>query len=230
MDNIFDNYEQNDNVGFSDYILRIKERQETERQLLIDYLTAFKTPYDLAVRTADLLQDRFGSISEAVKCNFMGYSATGDKQIDKLLHLLSPLSRREQNIESFILKEEFFGVDDCMKHIIRLLQKETSEVCYVFYLSRSLQLYHYMRLTSASASHVEVDMRTLLAHCPSIDNCRLIVAHNHLFHGAVPSASDIEFTEKLRDTCAETGINFIDHIITYQNTGYGILSDRHYSV
>lgn len=48
----------------------------------------------------------------------------------------------------------------------------------------------------------------------------LVVTHNHPSGGAYPSRNDVAFTDKLRRSCKDLGIEFLDHIIVCKSEYY----------
>lgn len=57
----------------------------------------------------------------------------------------------------------------------------------------------------------------------------VVVAHNHPTAYALPSAADIEATERLRDMLADLGIRLYDHIIVEENDYVSLKYSREYS-
>lgn len=224
------NTNENRKLIFVDYIKKNSEMQEQERAIFRAFMLAHKCSETEADSAYRIIQDRFGSLRTAIECEYMGYFSSGSVKVDNIMHLLPPIIRRVLSTDLISGKRRFTDIDDCMAHIINTLRHEVSEVFYVLYLSERLDLYNHIRLSNISPDHVDVDIRSLLMHCPALEGCEIIVAHNHRVYSPAPSAYDIQFTEKLSDICDQVGIKLIDHIITHRDTGLCLLSGKRYSL
>lgn len=214
---------------FKTYLAQKEETEKVDRDFLDRYLRAFNCSEDEIDKAYNTIKARFGSIRSAVRCNYMGCLEPINQKVDTLLHLLPQFSKRVLDVNPILNRHSFRGIDDCMHYIIQTLKNETAEVFYVLYLSSDLKLLHALRLTGLSLEHIDVDIRSLLMNCPMIEECGILVAHNHNSFSSEPSASDISFTNTLLEVCSNVGVPLIDHLVTYKDGGFCILSGKSYS-
>lgn len=64
-----------------------------------------------------------------------------------------------------------------------------------------------------AVNHATASPREILYHAIKNLSVGLLVAHNHPSGNLQPSQADKIFTDKIKKSCEDVGINFIDHII-----------------
>lgn len=68
--------------------------------------------------------------------------------------------------------------------------------------------------------------REILHYACQLMATSLIVAHNHPSGEVYPSHNDLDFTDKLKRSCDDLGICFLDHLIIGKGTYYSFREER----
>ena len=68
--------------------------------------------------------------------------------------------------------------------------------------------------------------REILYYACHLMATSLIVVHNHPAGEAYPSRNDIDFTQKIKRSCADLGICLLDHLIVGKSTYYSFREER----
>lgn len=103
---------------------------------------------------------------------------------------------------------------------VKLLGRETVEVCGLFCLSTKLEIVAYHALSRGTINHTIVTPRdvfrtALLAHATSV-----VVGHNHPSGHVEPSPDDVALTKTLSAAGVLVGVELLDHLI--------VSADGHY--
>ena len=75
-------------------------------------------------------------------------------------------------------------------------------------------------------TETSIDARTVLRQALLCNAKSIILLHNHLSGNPFPSASDINFTEKLRRACQIMDVELIDHIILAEGSFFSFSEER----
>lgn len=90
---------------------------------------------------------------------------------------------------------------------------ERQEVFGVLCLDAHLRKINFKKLFYGSLNSCEISINQLLRYAISEHATNIVIAHNHPFGHAQPSAADLQLTEQIRQACALVEIRLIDHCI-----------------
>jgi DNA repair protein RadC len=90
---------------------------------------------------------------------------------------------------------------------------ETQEVFAVLCLDSQLRKLNFKKLFFGSLNYCSVSLNQLLRYALQQQASSIVIAHNHPFGLARPSAADIALTQQIQQACQLLEIQLIDHCI-----------------
>ena len=93
------------------------------------------------------------------------------------------------------------------------MQDYEQEHLLAIYLDGQNKIIEKRTIFIGAVNHAPANPREILYHAVKNLAVGLLVAHNHPSGSLIPSGADRIFTEKIKTSCENLGINFIDHII-----------------
>lgn len=90
---------------------------------------------------------------------------------------------------------------------------ETQEVFAVLCLDSQLRKLNFKKLFFGSLNYCSVSLNQLLRYALQQQASSIVIAHNHPFGQARPSAADIALTQQIQQACQLLEIQLIDHCI-----------------
>ncbi len=144
-----------------------------------------------------------------------------------LLKLIIPISNIYANdkIVKKILFTSIYDVGEYVSARMKWFQVET--VCAVL-LDPSGNLVTFEKLAEGDLGQVGLSIRSLMNMCLNKNVFSVVIAHNHTNGVALPSASDLEFTERLIKSLAQANIKLLDHIIVANGDYVSLAISRDY--
>lgn len=127
----------------------------------------------------------------------------------RILEQQSPLVCINTNADLFTFLKLQFGM---LKH----------EEFSCLFLNSRCQLLAYEVLFKGSLNYCTVYPREVVKRALALDAAAIILAHNHPGMNGIPSQSDIELTNSLRETLARVDVRLHDHIIIYGTSVYSM--------
>lgn len=100
------------------------------------------------------------------------------------------------------------------------------EECWCIFLSCGNNVLCSQMLSKGTLIQTAIDARTVLRQALLCNAKSIILLHNHLSGNPLPSASDINFTEKLRRACQIMDVELIDHIILAGGSFFSFSEER----
>ncbi|WP_038344620.1 RadC family protein [Acinetobacter sp. A47] len=168
-----------------------------------------------AVELARILIQHFGGLNLIFDANledlsqFNGIAATKYAQ----LMAVKELGRRYLN-NHFHQQRLCLDSSTLVLDYLRYeLSGEKQEVFAVLCLDAELRKLHFKKLFFGSHHACSISLNQTLRYALQQQACQIIVAHNHPYGIARPSAEDIDLTQQLRQACNLLEIRLIDHFI-----------------
>ena len=93
------------------------------------------------------------------------------------------------------------------------MQNFEQEHLLAIYLDGQNQIIEKKTIFIGAVNHAPASPREILYHAIKNLSVGLLVAHNHPSGNLQPSQADRIFTNKIKNSCKDIGINFVDHII-----------------
>ena len=101
---------------------------------------------------------------------------------------------------------------DDMKHL-------KTEHLKLVILNNSNEILKIQTITEGNSNMVAADAKNILSEVVKMQAPKIILVHNHPSGNLEPSATDITFTKKIKQSCEILGIQLLDHVIV-ANNGY----------
>lgn len=168
-----------------------------------------------AVELARLLIQHFGGLNPVFDasmeeiCQFHGMGETKYSQLMAVKELGRRYLGNYFNHSQVVLDSSALVLD----YLRYELQGEAQEVFAVLCLDSQLRKLHFKKLFFGSTNFCEVSIKQTLRYAIQQHASFVVIAHNHPFGEAVPSAQDVHMTKQLREACQWVEIKLIDHII-----------------
>ena len=120
----------------------------------------------------------------------------------------------------------------CSKDVFLLFSPIMSDLpheeFWVLFLNRSNKIIEMQRLSAGGLSGTTVDVRVIMKMAVERLASGLVLCHNHPSENPVPSTSDRQITQKVKDGGALLDIALIDHVIVAGNQYYSFSDDAQY--
>lgn len=81
-------------------------------------------------------------------------------------------------------------------------------------------------LTKGTLDSTPIDARIILRHALLNNAAGIILLHNHPSGNALPSASDIKQTQKVKSACDLMGISLVDHLVMGYDSYYSFCDEK----
>lgn len=160
------------------------------------------------------LLNRFGSfraVLEASSDELEQVSGLGENAAG-LIRLTAELGRRYQ-ISKRKTNAIIDGAQAAGEYLVPLFSYRTDEIIYVLSLDSKSMITHCRETAHGMVNRVDFAVRDIVDIALRDNAASIIIAHNHLSGTALPSASDIETTRKLKNALGLIGVKLRDHII-----------------
>ena len=168
-----------------------------------------------AVELSRLLIQHFGSLNavfDSSLSELTQFNGIGATKYSQLL-AVKELGRRYLD-HRFQKNNLSLHTSDLVLDYLRYeLKGEKQEVFAVLCLDPELRKLHFKKLFFGSVQHCVVSVNQTLRYALQQHACQLVIAHNHPFGSAQPSAEDIALTQQLEHACQLVEIRLLDHFI-----------------
>lgn len=168
-----------------------------------------------AVELSRLLIQHFGSLNavfDSPLSELTQFNGIGATKYSQLL-AVKELGRRYLD-HHFQKNDLSLHSSDLVLDYLRYeLKGEKQEVFAVLCLDPELRKLHFKKLFFGSMQHCAVSVNQTLRYALQQHACQLVIAHNHPFGSAQPSAEDIALTKQLENACKLVEIHLLDHFI-----------------
>lgn len=168
-----------------------------------------------AVELSRLLIQHFGSLNavfDSSLSELTQFNGIGATKYSQLL-AVKELGRRYLNHHFHKNNLSLHSSDLVLDYLRYELKGEKQEVFAVLCLDPELRKLHFKKLFFGSMQHCAVSVNQTLRYALQQHACQLVIAHNHPFGSAQPSAEDITLTQQLEHACQLVEIRLLDHFI-----------------
>jgi DNA repair protein RadC len=177
-------------------LLRTGTKNHSVMELSALILSSFRT----------LENFRRASITELKKIPGIGQA----KAVE--LRAMIELGKRIQMVERTRFGQ-VVGSHDFGMQLACEMQDFEQEHLLAFYLDGQNKIIEKRTIFIGAANHAPANPREILYHAVKNMAVGLVVAHNHPSGSLTPSNADRIFTDKIKKSCENLGINFLDHLI-----------------
>ena len=112
------------------------------------------------------------------------------------------------------------------EYLTPLFSYRTRETIFVLSLDNKSTVTHCRELAEGTVNRVDFAVRDIVDIALRDKATSIIIAHNHLSGTALPSASDIETTRKLKNALGLIGVTLRDHIIICEGDYVSLLDSE----
>ena len=168
-----------------------------------------------AVELSRLLIQHFGSLNAVFDSSLSELTQFNGIGATKYSQLLAVKELGRRYLDHHFQKNNLslHSSDLVLDYLRYELKGEKQEVFAVLCLDQELRKLHFKKLFFGSMQHCAVSVNQTLRYALQQHACQLIIAHNHPFGSAQPSAEDIALTKQLENACKLVEIHLLDHFI-----------------
>lgn len=167
-----------------------------------------------AVELSRLLIQHFGSLNAVFDSSLSELTQFNGIGATKYSQLLAVKELGRRYLDHHFQKNNLslHSSDLVLDYLRYELKGEKQEVFAVLCLDPELRKLHFKKLFG-SMQHCAVSVNQTLRYALQQHACQLVIAHNHPFGSAQPSAEDIALTQQLENACKLVEIHLLDHFI-----------------
>ncbi|WP_081402320.1 RadC family protein [Acinetobacter sp. NIPH 542] len=168
-----------------------------------------------AVELSRLLIQHFGSLNAVFDSSLSELTQFNGIGATKYSQLLAVKELGRRYLDHHFQKNNLslHSSDLVLDYLRYELKGEKQEVFAVLCLDSELRKLHFKKLFFGSVQHCAVSVNQTLRYALQQHACQLVIAHNHPFGSAQPSAEDIALTQQLENACKLVEIHLLDHFI-----------------
>ncbi|ADI89430.1 DNA repair protein RadC [Acinetobacter oleivorans DR1] len=168
-----------------------------------------------AVELSRLLIQHFGSLNAVFDSSLSELTQFNGIGATKYSQLLAVKELGRRYLDHHFQKNNLslHSSDLVLDYLRYELKGEKQEVFAVLCLDPELRKLHFKKLFFGSMQHCAVSVNQTLRYALQQHACQLVIAHNHPFGSAQPSAEDIALTQQLENACKLVEIHLLDHFI-----------------
>jgi len=168
-----------------------------------------------AVELSRLLIQHFGSLNAVFDSSLSELTQFNGIGATKYSQLLAVKELGRRYLDHHFQKNNLslHSSDLVLDYLRYELKGEKQEVFAVLCLDPELRKLHFKKLFFGSVQHCAVSVNQTLRYALQQHACQLVIAHNHPFGSAQPSAEDIALTQQLENACKLVEIHLLDHFI-----------------
>ncbi|USP41013.1 DNA repair protein RadC [Acinetobacter sp. XS-4] len=168
-----------------------------------------------AVELSRLLIQHFGSLNAVFDSSLSELTQFNGIGATKYSQLLAVKELGRRYLDHHFQKNNLslHSSDLVLDYLRYELKGEKQEVFAVLCLDPELRKLHFKKLFFGSVQHCAVSVNQTLRYALQQYACQLVIAHNHPFGSAQPSAEDIALTQQLEHACKLVEIHLLDHFI-----------------
>lgn len=180
---------------------------------LLELMLYYAMPYKDTSAAAQLLLDRFGSISEVLDApvhELVKVKGVGEHTA-VLLNMLPQLCRIYTKDKAS--EHKIQGLSEIAKFASECFIGLTTEHFILFCLDKNLTLLSHHLISKGSVDSSTVDLRKIIETMVREDAVNAVVAHNHPRGNTVPSQSDLGMTATVAKALNPLGMKLLDHVV-----------------
>jgi DNA repair protein RadC len=191
--------------------------------ILIHHGTRQKTAVDLAKEILKLGKDNLGELGKLSVKELMKIKGIGEAKAITITAALE-LGRRRL-ADTPLVKSVIKSSHDIACYLQTRLQDYRHEVFAVLFLNRANRVNHFEIISEGGITGTVADPRIILRKALEEDAVSIILCHNHPSGSLIPSRTDEQLTNKIKNAAALLDIKVLDHIIV-SNSGYYSFADQ----
>lgn len=157
------------------------------------------------------------SIEELIKIK--GIGRVKAIQLKAVCELAKRMSR-PINTKKIVIKSP----KDAANLLMEELRYEKREILKILILNTKNVVQKIIDIAEGGTSFISIEPKDILKEAVKMGMPKIIIVHNHPSGDATPSFSDIEITNRIRESAKIMGIQLLDHIVIGDGTYESIIS------
>ena len=146
------------------------------------------------------------------------------KDAFKLSALLELFQRSQADEKTY--REQIMSSQQVARCLMSEIGGNKHEHLKVYYLDIKNRIIHERTVFIGGVSRSIAEPREILHYGVKYMASSIIVSHNHPSGEIYPSCNDIDFTQKLKRSCDDLGIELLDHLIVSKDKYYSFREER----
>jgi DNA repair protein RadC len=191
--------------------------------ILIHQGTRQKTAVDLAKEVLRLGKNSLNGLGKLSIKDLMKIKGIGEAKAISIIAALE-LGRRRQAVQS-LNKPVIKDSREIANYLQVLFKDYHHEVFAVVFLNRANRINHFEIISEGGITGTVADPRIILKKALEEDAVSIILCHNHPSGNLLPSRTDEELTQKIKEASKFFDIKVLDHIIVSED-GYYSFNDE----
>lgn len=199
---------------------RVKENvikngfSQLEEHKLLELMLFYSIPREDTNELAHKLINHFGSFEDVFKANVEQLKRV-DGVGDNTAVMIAAMGETFYRISKAkpIKKKVYKNTEDLKELAVSLLRGENNEKVYIICFDAKKKLKRYTIISEGDEISSEINMKEVIKNLVDSDSSIAVLAHNHPFSSAEPSAYDVDATRMLCVTLRKIGYALADHII-----------------
>ncbi len=198
---------------------------------VLEWLLFHTIPREDVNALAHRLIHEFGSFHDVLEADYnslLAVEGVGEVTATFLSGLLGVEKRYHTSKEKQNVRK-FRDLKDVLSYLRVTFITENKETLHALLLNKDMHLIRDEVLAQGAMCQVDLDLRTLTAHCLNTKATYLVLAHNHPSGFALPSSQDLHQTAEIVTVLQRLDVKLLDHIIITGNDVYSMRDSTEYS-
>ena len=178
------------------------------------------------LEVAENALDSMASLEDLERLSFKQLGATGIEDFKALqIKAMLELSKRVEKA-GMERTERIMSSKQMARRMMLDIGDKRQEHLVAIYLDTQNRIIQQKTVFIGGVRRSIAEPREILHYACQLMATSLIVAHNHPSGEVYPSHNDLDFTDKLKRSCDDLGICFLDHLIIGKGTYYSFREER----
>lgn len=178
------------------------------------------------LEVAENALDSMASLEDLERLSFKQLGAIGIEDFKALqIKAMLELSKRVEKA-SMERTERIMSSKQMARRMMLDIGDKRQEHLVAIYLDTQNRIIQQKTVFIGGVRRSIAEPREILHYACQLMATSLIVAHNHPSGEVYPSHNDLDFTDKLKRSCDDLGICFLDHLIIGKGTYYSFREER----
>ena len=189
-------------------------------------LLSYTVPSTDTRSAAKRLLAHFGSLSSVMEAESSDLARVigCDEYAASIINMLPKLSVY-YHIDKLSGGRNFSDIQTVAEYCVYLFMKDTRESYSVFMLDSSMRMLGIEKLAEGSACHVGISLDELGDILFRYNCSSFVFVHNHPGRAALPSESDLSFTNRIYSVTAQFGKIMLEHLIIAGNKYFPVMQN-----
>lgn len=193
---------------------------------LLEMLLYYSIPRGDTNKTAHLIMEQFGSLSEVLEASFdalLRVQGMGDRSAALFLLIRELIRRFYRETES--PGKSYNTVQAIAEYVWPRFLGLTEERLYMLLFNNCMNLLDCMFVSTGDTSGVPANLHRMYRRCVEKGASHVVLAHNHPHGKVFPSAADVEVTNLISLGFFSLGVPLLEHLIIAEDRFFPIVKN-----